>query len=147
MLPPIRQLLAFSTFSTVEEGNTDVEYLKQCSSTLNDNEKLVTLMIDEIYAAQRIEYCNGAFVGLNEQGQPAKTVLTFMMQSTCGKYKDVVCLVLVNKLNTDLQKTWFNQVMLALHGLFWIVVVSVDNHVCNWYVLCNSFDGKIIIFY
>jgi len=39
-------------------------------------------MIDEIYTAQRYEYCNGAFVGLNDNGLPVS-----------GKYRDVVCLV------------------------------------------------------
>ena len=92
-------------------------------------------MIDEIYTAQRIEYSNGAFVGLTEDNKPAKTVLTFMIQSTCSKYKDVVCLVPVDKLDTKTQRKWFDLVMLKLQDIFRIVAVSVDNHVCNRYVL------------
>ena len=56
-----------------------------------------------------------------------------MVQSTCAKYKDVVCLIPLKKLDTTTLQYWFNQVMLSLHDLFLVVVESVDNHVCNMY--------------
>ena len=91
-------------------------------------EEKVVLTIDEVYTAQRVEYSNGAFVGLTEDGLPAKTVLTFMVQSIAGKYKDVVCLVPV------LLRSWFDKVLNALNDIFFIVAVCTDNHVCNRYV-------------
>ena len=91
-------------------------------------------MIDEVYTAQRVEYSNGAFIGLSEDGEPAKTVLAFMVQSTCDKYKDVVCLVPINKLNTTILRTWFDKVMKAIDEIFFVVALSVDNHICNRYV-------------
>ena len=97
-------------------------------------EEKVVLTIDEVYTAQRVEYSNSAFVGLTEDGLPAKTVLTFMVQSIAGKYKDVVCLVPVNKLDTALLRSWFDKVLNALNDIFFIVVVCTDNHVCNRYV-------------
>ena len=54
-------------------------------------------MIDEIYTAQRVEYSNGSFVGLTEEGIPSKTVLTFIIQSV----EDVVCLQPVYQLDTE----------------------------------------------
>ena len=60
----------------------------------------MTLMIDEVYAAPRVEYSNGAFVSVTETGFQEKTMLTFMIQSTCAKYNDVVCLIPLNKLDT-----------------------------------------------
>ena len=75
-------------------------------------------MIDEVYTAHRVEYCNGAFVGLSENGNPAKTVLTFMIQSAHGKYKDVVCVVPINKLDTGLLRVWLDKVMNALNDFF-----------------------------
>ena len=74
---------------------------------------------------------SGAFVGLTEEDSLAKTVLTFMVQSTCSKYKDVVCLVPVNKLDTYTLNLWFHQVMMTLNDMFLVVAVSADNRVCN----------------
>jgi len=70
-------------------------------------------------------------VGITEDGIPAKTVLSFMVQSSCSKYQDMVCLVPIDRLDTKTLHVWFNKVMLALHDLLTIIAVSVDNHVCN----------------
>ena len=89
------------------------------------------MIIDEVYTAQRVKYNNGSFIGLTEDGAQAKTVLGFMVQSMMEKYKDVVCIVPVNKLDTSLLKTHFDRVKLALNKLFLVVAVCPDNHVCN----------------
>ena len=120
--------------TSVESGVVDVDYLKQHTMALTDQQCIVTLMIDEVYTAQRVEYSNGAFIGLSEDGVPAKTVLAFMVQSTCDKYKDVVCLVPINRLDTTILRTWFDKVMKAIDEIFFVVALSVDNHICNRYV-------------
>ena len=91
-------------------------------------------MLDEVYTAQRVEYFNGAFIRLTEDGTPEKTVLAFMIQSLCGKYKDVICLNPVNKLDTAFLKTCFFKVIQSLDEIFHVAAVSVGNHVCNRYV-------------
>ena len=88
-------------------------------------------MFDKVYTAQRVEYTNSSFIGVTEEGASAKTVLTFMIQSVKGKYKDVVCLIPIHKLSTALLRKWFDLVMSALNDLFLVVAVSADNHVCN----------------
>ena len=132
ILPSCSRLHNLSCQTTVETRVVDLQYLQR-SKDLTEQQRIVTLMIDEVYTAQRVEYSNGAFVGVTETGLPAKTVLTFMIQSTCAKYKDVVCLIPLNKLDTTTLRYWFNQVMLSLHDLFLVIAVSVDNHVCNRY--------------
>ena len=131
LLPSISRLRQLSSGMTVEGGVLDMDYLKLRTADLNEQERIVALIIDEVYTAQRIEYSNGSFIGLTEDGAQAKTVLGFMVQSLMGKYKDVVCLVPVNKLDTSLLKTYFDRVMLALNKLFLVVAVCTDNHVCN----------------
>ena len=90
----------------------------------------MTLLIDEVYTAQRMEYNNSSFVGLID-GRPAKTVHAFIIQSVAGKYKDVVCLLPVNKLNTPHLRHWLDCVLDGINDLFLVVVISVDNHACN----------------
>ena len=61
----------------------NVQYMKQRTANFSEGEKAVTLLIDEVYTANRVEYQNGTFVGLTEDGACARTVLMFMVQSVC----------------------------------------------------------------
>ena len=94
-------------------------------------ERKVVLIVDEVYTAQRIEYCNGQFIGLTKDGTLSKTVLTFMVQSIHSKYRDVVFLVPISKLDSGLLREWFCKVMEGLKDFFLVLAVSADNHVCN----------------
>ena len=96
----------------------------------------MVLMIDKVYTAQSIKYSNGNFVGLTEKGKRAKTVLTFIIQSVSYRYNDVVCLFPLNQFDSEFLKKWFDKVMVGHNGLFFVVAVSVDNHVCNRYATC-----------
>ena len=108
-----------------------MSYLQRRTEQLQTKDRSVTVMIDEVYTAKRIEYLNGTFAELDEEGEPAKTVLTFMVHSTCSKFKDVVCLVPVQKLQSTKLRYWFNKVIKALHDILYVVTVSFDNHICN----------------
>ena len=131
VLPSLSLRRKLSSGMTVESGKLDLEYLKLRQAELTQQEKIVVLMIDEVYTAQRVEYSNGSFIGVTEDGTPTKTVLAFMIQSLMGNYKNVVCLIPVNKLDTHLLRSWFDHVTNALDDFCFVVAVSTDNHVCN----------------
>ena len=135
VLPSVRRLQTLSAGTAVTSGSIDVGYLKERVKNLSDKEKIVTLILDEVYIAERVEYSNGSFIGLTENGTPAKTVLGFMVQSVCSNYKDIVCLIPVATLNTSVLQKWFTKVMTALHDIFIVIAVSADNHICNRYVI------------
>lgn len=134
ILPSDCQLRRLSTDMNVESCRLDLDYLRDRTSSLTEPEKIVTLMLDEVYTAQRVEYTDGAFIGLTEEGKPAKTVLAFMVQSLHSKYKDVVCLIPVSQLDTGILRKWFDKVMEAIDPYLLVIAVSVDNHVCNRYI-------------
>ena len=70
------------------------------------------LIIDEVYTASRMEYHDGEFVGLTEDGKVAKTLFVFMVNSMTSKYKDVVKLIPFDRLTSKeliiLMKSWLN---------------------------------------
>ena len=55
----------------------------------------------------------------------------FMVQSVSSNYKDMLCLILISKLDTRILQAWLQKVLVALPNLFVIVAVSADNHICN----------------
>ena len=67
--PSIRRLQQLSCDYSVEKSTIDLQYLKQRTADFSENEKTVTLLIDEVYTAQRVEYHNGAFIGITNEGE------------------------------------------------------------------------------
>ncbi|QQP40436.1 Putative LOC101234561, partial [Caligus rogercresseyi] len=132
-LPSPRYLRSIACSVTVEAGlsSSTIRYLQSRIQDLCTREKNVTLIIDEVYSAQRIEFVRGKFLG-NENNQATKTVLTFMIKSAGGKYMDVVALVPVVKLTAELLFNQYTRIMKTLWEIdFTVVALSVDNHTVN----------------
>ena len=85
-LPTERHLKDLTKAFTVETGISEatVKYLKARFSKLNDREKVVNLMADEVYSSKRVEYSGGTFYGYENQ-TVTKTILCFMI---------ILCLVI-----------------------------------------------------
>ncbi len=96
-LPSVRSIQRISSFLPGQEGVAETNYLSVRCGHLEPYEKIVSLVFDEVYVSQRVEY-DGAFHGLTDNLQPAKTVLCFMLQSLAGKYKDTVAMFPISKL-------------------------------------------------
>ena len=109
----------------------DVQYLKQRTANFSEGEKAVIFLINEVYTANRFKYQNGTFVGLTEDSACARTVLTFMVLSVCQSYKDVVCLVPLKTLDTNILHCWFDRMIKCLNKIFLVIAVFVDNRICN----------------
>ena len=134
-MPSSSRLRQFFALADASTNKVDLKYLKHQSESLSAQEKIAVLLFDEVYTAQNVEYSDGSFVGLNEDGVPAKTVLAFMIQSICGKYRDVICLIPVNKLDTGTLCHWFKRVSIAISAFHIVLAVCADNRICNRYVI------------
>ena len=82
------------------------QYLKTRIVSLNEREKTVNLILDEVYNARRVEYSGGKFYGYENQ-QVTKTLLGFMIKSVAGKFHDMVALVPISNIDADvIDKLW-----------------------------------------
>jgi hypothetical protein len=137
ILPTERRLQQLSSDSTVKQCSIDFEYLSRRLSCIPVKDRICILLFDEIYTAKTMEYSNGTFFGATEDGKQAKTVLAFLIQSVCCKYRDVVMLTPVDSLTEVVLKQQFDKVIIGLEKLpvegFEIVGNSADNHVVNRY--------------
>ena len=62
---------------SVEASSLDLSYLTAKTKDLPEECRIMVLMIDEVYTAQRIEYSNGYFVGLTEEKQTNKNCFDY----------------------------------------------------------------------
>ena len=126
---PSQKYLSNLTKKVRSDDNLAKEsYLNLRVTSLNSYERFVVLIIDEIYVANKMEYSNGKFFGLKD-GSFISTILCFMVRSCCGKFRDVVGMYPIVKLNVSVLNSAFDEVMSLVHksGLQ-VVCMSVDNH-------------------
>jgi hypothetical protein len=106
-------------------------YLKKRAERLSARERLVSIIIDEVYTARQVEYSNGQFYG-NENGEPTKTLLCMMLKCVAGSYSDVVAMVPLTSINSGVIKEWWSRVVQEVTPMgFDIVATIVDAHSSN----------------
>ena len=107
-------------------------YLQLRVSQLNEPERTVTLIIDEIYIAKRVEYSSNGVQGLTADGSVASTLLCFMVKSLTSKYKDIVAIYPMDKLTAVKLFDCYSEVMTFLRRTaMTVVAILVDNAATN----------------
>ncbi|KAG1654985.1 hypothetical protein GQR58_024759 [Nymphon striatum] len=135
-LPSSRTLRSLTSIIKANES----KYLKSRFSNLNSYERHVILMIDEIYTASRVEYSSseGKIIGLTTDNNVAGTILTFMISSIAGQYRDVVSFYPINGINAKKLHVSYLEVLKYLDEIgFNVTVLCVDNHPVNRAFLTN----------
>ena len=67
-LPFVSKLQSYSACLSVKAGTLHMRHLKQRADQLEEKERLMTLMIDEVYTAKYIEHSNETFVEVTKEG-------------------------------------------------------------------------------
>ncbi|VEN41670.1 unnamed protein product [Callosobruchus maculatus] len=139
VLPHKRYLQSISASLNVSPKNdlNNKNYLLNVAETLSDTEKVVSLIIDEIYISTRLDYRSHSIVGSAENENRsagcefAKTIVTFMISSVFGKMNEVVKLWPVNNVKG-----------IELAEMSKYVIDFVQS--CNFEVLCVISDNHSI---
>ena len=117
----------------VDTGMTETnkKYLETRISNLSDQQKVVNLMVDEVYTSKRVEYVGGTYYGYENQ-TVSKTILSFMVKSLGGKYMDMACLIPVDKMDADILNSIWRNVLKELTEIgFDVVCNNLDGHSAN----------------
>ena len=80
-LPSVSTLKKVTRRLDSNTGLDNMSYLKLRIAKLNEHERTVILIVDEIYVAKRVEYSGGDVQGLTADGSVASTLLCFMVKS------------------------------------------------------------------
>ena len=112
-------------------SNSMIAYLKARFSVLNDRDKNVIVLMDEVKTNQAVEYVGGNFPGKNEDGV-TKGLLSVMLSSLAGKYRDNVAMIPVVTLKSTTMDTVYDKVLKGVTEIgFSTCANSVDAHRTN----------------
>ena len=136
----LRRLSSSSDINSLELGASTVAYLTARFKKLCEKDKLVSVLMDEVYSHQDVQYVNGQFYGA-ENGDLTKTLLCVMLKSIAGKYRDIVAMVPIVNISADkLFSVWKNVVTKVSEIGFDIAVTMADGHSANM----KLFNNKIL---
>ncbi|KAH8021744.1 hypothetical protein HPB51_016808 [Rhipicephalus microplus] len=117
-----------------------LSYTKRLAVGMDDHEKTVTLVMDEIHLQPYIDYKGGGLVGMATNSQnAAKTAYVFMIQSLLSSSKDVVHILPVAKIDAIQRHKFFRELINGLEATgFLVIAVLSDN---------NAINGKAMSFF
>lgn len=129
----LQRLSSFQNIG-VKDDDSNLNYLKLVLSKLSEKEKNVNLQIDEIYTKKQLSYIAKCLYGFaeNRDGELAKTVLGFMINSVYGHMKEIVSLIPVSNISGEELNDYTKNIIYKLQSIgFKIISISSDNHKIN----------------
>ena len=142
-LPSVSYLRRLASAVTVDYEFTDstIAYLKARIAKLSDREKNTALVLDEVHTDQKVNFIGGSFDGLNEDGF-TKTLLSVMVKSLCGKYRDMIAMIPTVSLKSEKMLEVFNNTLKGVTEIgFTVCATVVDGNRVNkkfYSLMCGS---------
>jgi hypothetical protein len=133
ILPSVRTIQRVTGSLSLESESDMLLYLKARRAALNQFEAYVSLIYDEIYVFETLDYCNGRFIGMAEDGKAkTTTMLCFMIHSLSSPYCDIIAMIPLHGISiASLEKYFHNALKLATTAGFKVRVAISDNHPVN----------------
>ena len=129
--PHIRRLCSAVDIDSMTLSEFAIAYITARYKKLPDRERLVSILMDEVYSHQSVEFVNGNFFGA-ENGKVTKTMLCVMLKSIAGKYRDVVAMAPISNISADkLHAIWTDIVTKIIKIGFDPAVTMTDGHSSN----------------
>ncbi|XP_077512600.1 uncharacterized protein LOC144123693 [Amblyomma americanum] len=110
-----------------------LSYIRERVKFMESHEKTVTLMIDEIHIKPYFDYKGGSIVGSSANSQEAATTAhVFMIQSLLSANKDVIHILPVAKMNSEILHDYCKRIILEMESLgLKVIAVITDNNSLN----------------
>ena len=116
---------------------------------MDQGERKVILMLDEIHISTKLSYKQGKLEGtaLNCSLEGANTAQVFLISSVLSKSKDVAGIIPIKNLTGETLTELTKSVLEMLHRVgFKVVCVISDNNRVNRTVFTNMCGGKLQLF-
>lgn len=127
------QYLSSNLDISPQQNLSNEHYLSNISASLSPREKVVVLLIDEIYITSRLDYRAKNIIGYaSNSNEVAKTILAFMICSAFGSFSEIVKLLPVHNITGNEMVP----ITLAIINLiqkcgFEVLCIITDNHRIN----------------
>lgn len=109
-----------------------IEYFVKKYQHLEEHEKTINILFDEIYVTPKVEYKGGHLIGSTEHKEVATKIQAFMLSSVFSKNEDIVALYPVKQSSAvDLREMILNIIKILTKIGFRIVSLISDNHRMN----------------
>ncbi|XP_035223260.1 LOW QUALITY PROTEIN: uncharacterized protein LOC118196010 [Stegodyphus dumicola] len=110
-----------------------LKHLKKKSPVLQECDRRVTMMIDEIHIKPYVDYKAGNIVGMAYNSENiATTAHVFMIQSLLSNFKEVIQIIPVKNITAEILFNFVRRAILSLEKLgFSVICVVSDNNAIN----------------
>ena len=136
----LRRLCSSIDVDSMTLNESAIAYITARFKRLPEKDRLVSVLLDEVYSHQAVQYDNGKFFGA-EGGQMTKTMLCVMLKSIAGKYRDIVVMVPVVNINAEKLHSIWTDIMIKIEKIgFDVAVTMTDGHSSNM----NFFINKLL---
>ena len=146
-LPSERHLRRLTKAITADLGLSEstMSYLKARFSKLDEKDKVVGVLLDEVHCEKKVQYANGKFFGM-ENGEVTKSLLCIMIKSVAGRYRDVICMSPISNINAEkILSVWRSCLEVVTDIGFEVVLTMTDGLESNVRFFKILSDGDVLI--